>query len=130
VAEDELDPAVDDLARVLAGRPRLLLRQTKAAVNASLEEAYSTSQSFRDADAMMAALGDDESRAATRRYLENRVARGRSWVEADAPGRAADAGGRGPNVPGPEADAPGPGADALDAPGPEADAGGQGAGAP
>lgn len=73
VTDDQLEAEVDALARSLADRPRLLLRQTKELVNALVEEAYSTSQSFRDADAMMAALGDEESREAMRRYLERRA---------------------------------------------------------
>ena len=74
VAEDELDADVEALADVLASRSRLLLRQTKQLVNALMEEAYSTGQSFRDADAMMAALADEESQQAMRRYLRDRAA--------------------------------------------------------
>jgi enoyl-CoA hydratase/carnithine racemase len=72
VADDELQAEVDALAEALARQPRLLLTQTKRLVDAVVEDAYSTGQSFRDADAMMAALADEESRAATQRYLESR----------------------------------------------------------
>jgi enoyl-CoA hydratase/carnithine racemase len=74
VTEDELAAAADALAEVLASRSRLLLRQTKELVNGLVEEAYSTRQSFRDAEAMMAALADEESQAAMWRYLERRAA--------------------------------------------------------
>ena len=75
VADDELDAEVDALAQELAGKSRLLLAQTKQLVDALVEDAYPTAQSFRDADAMMTALRDEESRAAARRYLESRSAR-------------------------------------------------------
>jgi enoyl-CoA hydratase/carnithine racemase len=71
VADDELEAEVDALASELASKPRLLLTQTKRLVDAVVEDAYPTGQSFRDADAMMTALHDEESRAATRRYVEN-----------------------------------------------------------
>ncbi len=73
VDDDALDAEVDALANELASKPRLLLRQTKQLVNATLEEAYSTKQSFRDGEAMMAALRDEESRAAMGRYLAGRA---------------------------------------------------------
>ena len=72
VADAELEQEVSALAEVLASRARLLLTQTKRQVNAAVEDAYSTGQSFRDAEAMMTALRDDESRAAALRYLERR----------------------------------------------------------
>ena len=54
------------------GKPGFLLRQTKAHVEALTEEAYSTAQSFRDAEITIAALHDDESRQAMLRYLQER----------------------------------------------------------
>lgn len=72
VDDDELGAQVDALAAELAAKPRLLLTQTKRLVNELTEDAYSTGQSFRDADAMMTALGDEEARAATERYLHAR----------------------------------------------------------
>jgi enoyl-CoA hydratase/carnithine racemase len=76
VADDDLEEEVAALAGEFASKSRLLLTQTKRLVNAAVEDAYSTGQSFRDADAMMAALRDEESQAATRRYLEGRAGRG------------------------------------------------------
>jgi enoyl-CoA hydratase/carnithine racemase len=76
VADDELEREVAALAAELASKPRLLLSQTKRQVDAAVEQAYSTGQSFRDAEAMMTALRDEESRAAALRYLESRAARG------------------------------------------------------
>ena len=75
VPDDELDSEVAALAGVLASRARLLLRQTKKLVDALVEQAYSTGESFRDADAMMAALADEESQEAMRQYLETRTSR-------------------------------------------------------
>jgi enoyl-CoA hydratase/carnithine racemase len=75
VAEDELDSEVEALAASLAAKPAFLIRQTKRHVDALVEEAYSTGESFRDAAVTVAALQDAESRAAASRYLE---ARGRS----------------------------------------------------
>jgi enoyl-CoA hydratase/carnithine racemase len=75
VADDQLTTEVDALADALASKSRLLLVRTKQLVNATVEDAYSTGQSFRDADAMMSALRDEESRAATRRYLEDHSGR-------------------------------------------------------
>jgi enoyl-CoA hydratase/carnithine racemase len=77
VADDELRKEVDALASALASKSRLLLTQTKQLIDAAMEDAYSTGQSFRDADAMMTALRDEESRAASRRYLEGRAVGGR-----------------------------------------------------
>lgn len=75
VSDDDLEQEVNSLAGELASKPRLLLTQTKRQVDAAVEGAYSTGQSFRDAEAMMTALGDEESRAAGGRYLESRAAR-------------------------------------------------------
>lgn len=72
VDDDELDDAVDALAAELATKSGFLIRQTKRAVDAAVEDAYSTRQSFRDADIAVAALGDEESRAAMLRYLGDR----------------------------------------------------------
>ena len=75
VDDDQLDAEVEALAGALASKARLLLTQTKRLVDAAMEDAYSTGQSFRDAEAMMIALRDEESRAAALRYLEARAAR-------------------------------------------------------
>jgi len=71
VASDEsLESEVDELAADLSAKPGFLIQQTKRLVNAAVEEAYSTGQSFRDAEITMAALADEESRAVTERYLK------------------------------------------------------------
>jgi enoyl-CoA hydratase/carnithine racemase len=75
VADDALDAAVDELAASLATKAGLLIRQTKALVDAVVEDAHPTSQSFRDADITLAAFADAESREAMAGYLQ---ARGRS----------------------------------------------------
>lgn len=91
VAETELEAEVQALAEVLASRPRLLLRQTKQLVNASVEAAYPTGQSFRDAEAMMAALADEESRAAMQEYLRARGLAGQRAANGPAGQQAAEA---------------------------------------
>jgi enoyl-CoA hydratase/carnithine racemase len=70
VADDSLESEVDELAADLSAKPGFLIRQTKQLVDATVEEAYSTGQSFRDAEITMAALADEESRAVTERYLK------------------------------------------------------------
>lgn len=70
VADDSLESEVDRLAEELSAKPGFLIRQTKQLVDAMVEEAYSTGQSFRDAEITMAALADEESRAVTERYLK------------------------------------------------------------
>lgn len=75
VPEDELEQQVEALAENLATKSQFLIRHTKRLVDALVEEAYSTGQSFRDAEVTLAALADEESRAAMLRYLE---ARGRA----------------------------------------------------
>lgn len=72
VADDALESEVEALAASLSEKPGFLIRQTKQLVDASVEEAYSTGQSFRDAEITMAALADEESSAAARRYLKER----------------------------------------------------------
>jgi enoyl-CoA hydratase/carnithine racemase len=72
VPDDELERETEALAETLASKSLLLIRHTKQLVDALVDQAYSTGQSFRDAEVSMAALGDDESRAAMLRYLEAR----------------------------------------------------------
>lgn len=72
VDDQALDAEVEALAAQMAGRPAFLIRQTKAHVDALVEEAYSTAQSFRDAEITLAAIADEESRAAMLRYLQAR----------------------------------------------------------
>lgn len=70
VAVDELDSAVDELARQLAEKPHLVLSVTKRHVNAVAEEMATTAHGRRDADVMVAALNDPESQAAAAAYLQ------------------------------------------------------------
>lgn len=72
VPDEALESEVEKLAEDLAAKPGFLIRQTKQLVDALVEQAYPTGQSFRDADITMAALVDDESRASTARYLKER----------------------------------------------------------
>jgi enoyl-CoA hydratase/carnithine racemase len=72
VPEGELPEQVETLAASLATKSGFLIRHTKQLVDALMEDAYSTGQSFRDAEVTMAALSDEESRDAMRRYLERR----------------------------------------------------------
>ena len=72
VSEDDLDSEVETLAASLASQPGLLIRHTKQLVDALVDDAYSTGQSFRDAAVTAAALSDDESSAARQRYLQAR----------------------------------------------------------
>ncbi len=71
VADQSLAAEVEELAAEIASKPGMLIRHTKRHVNAMVEEAYPTSQSFRDAEVTMAALRDEESLAAAMRYLKD-----------------------------------------------------------
>ncbi len=73
VPEEELTATVQALAAKLASQPASILQATKRHVNAIAEEAGSTAQSFRDADALLAALRDPEARTRMLRYLEHRA---------------------------------------------------------
>jgi enoyl-CoA hydratase/carnithine racemase len=70
VPDGDLQAEVEALAVDLAKRPRFLIRHTKQLVDALVDDAYSTRQSFRDAEVTMAAAHDEESLAAMQRYLE------------------------------------------------------------
>ena len=72
---DELAATVQALAEELARKPGFALRATKQQVNAVMEEIAGTGRSSSDADMLVAALGDEESVAASRRYLEARKGR-------------------------------------------------------
>jgi enoyl-CoA hydratase/carnithine racemase len=72
VPADELDAAVDQLAKELAGKPAFALRVTKQQVNAVMEEMGSTRRNTSDADVLTAAMADEESRATSRAYLARR----------------------------------------------------------
>lgn len=64
--------AADALARELAGKAAYSLRTTKQQVNAATEEMIGTRRNAADADALVVAMGDPESREVSRRYLEQR----------------------------------------------------------
>lgn len=70
---DELEVATLLLARELAAKPGYALRTTKQQVDAVTEEIAGTARNAADADALVVAMGDPESRAAARRYLEQRA---------------------------------------------------------
>lgn len=74
VPADALAGEARALAATLAERSSLTLAATKAHVNAVAEELASTAGAVRDADVLLAAVGDEESRAAAARYLEGRAA--------------------------------------------------------
>jgi enoyl-CoA hydratase/carnithine racemase len=70
VDEAELDDAIDVLAGELATKSSLTLRATKLAVTAAAEELVSTGSAWSDADALLSAVADPESRAAGQAYLQ------------------------------------------------------------
>jgi len=75
VAVDDLNTVVMDLATSLAAKPAFALRTTIAQVAAVTEDMISTRRNSNDADTLVVALHDEESRAISRAYL---AARGRS----------------------------------------------------
>jgi enoyl-CoA hydratase/carnithine racemase len=70
VDDAELDTAVEELVGALAAKSSLTLRATKAGVAAALDELLPASGGWSDADTLLTALRDPESRDAARRYLE------------------------------------------------------------
>jgi enoyl-CoA hydratase/carnithine racemase len=69
VADSELDRAVEDLAAQLALKSSLTLRATKEAVAAASENLLPTGAAWSDADVLLTALADSESRRAAEEYL-------------------------------------------------------------
>jgi enoyl-CoA hydratase/carnithine racemase len=65
-----LDRVVEELAASLASKSALTLHTTKTQVNAVAEEMGPTGRNASDADLLMSALVDPESREVARRYLE------------------------------------------------------------
>lgn len=59
-------------AQSLASKPTFSLLATKTQVNAVMEEIAGTGRNANDADTLVVALHDEESRAASQRYLEAR----------------------------------------------------------
>ncbi len=70
VGEQHLDEAVENLAAHLAAKSSFTLTATKRAVNAASHEIASTSGTWSDADLLLTALSDPESRRAAQHYLE------------------------------------------------------------
>src|SRR5690606_1656605 len=68
----ELDVAVAELAATLAAKPAFSLRTTKTQVNAVTEEIAGTGRNANDADTLLAALRDPESRDVAAAYLRAR----------------------------------------------------------
>lgn len=69
VARTDLAAHVDNLAASLAAKPGYALRTTKQQVNAVTEEMAGTGRNAADADALVFAMHDAESRAASEAYL-------------------------------------------------------------
>jgi enoyl-CoA hydratase/carnithine racemase len=70
VAEQHLDAAVEELTAQLVGKSSLTLTATKRGVNAASGEMASTAGAWSDADSLLSALSDPESRRAAQDYLE------------------------------------------------------------
>lgn len=70
VPADTLDSEVESLAGPLAGLSALTLRATKHHVNAVTGQMVGPSRSWSDADVLVSALHDPESRAVAAAYLE------------------------------------------------------------
>lgn len=69
----ELDAVVEDLVRQIEGKSLLTISATKRHVNAVTEGMVSTARAWNDADSLVTALRDPESRAVAAAYL-NRFA--------------------------------------------------------
>jgi enoyl-CoA hydratase/carnithine racemase len=69
VPADDLLGAADELAAELAAKPTFSLRATKTHVDAVMAEIAGTAHNANDADTLVAALRDPESRAASQAYL-------------------------------------------------------------
>ncbi len=72
VASGDLEAIVTDLAENLASKTLYSLHSTKQQVNAVMEEIAGTGRSAGDADMLVYAMRDPESRDATARYLAQR----------------------------------------------------------
>jgi enoyl-CoA hydratase/carnithine racemase len=70
VGVQQLDEAVEELVTQLERKSVLTLTATKRAVNATSEAIASTAGAWSDADSLLSALGDPESRRAAQEYLE------------------------------------------------------------
>lgn len=65
----EVMTTAEELAESLAGKSGLVLYSTKTAINAALEAMIPASGSWSDADSLVVALGDPESKARSADYL-------------------------------------------------------------
>ena len=74
VPDSVFESEVATWAAELAAKPMFAIRATKSQVNAVMEEIAGTGRNANDADTLLAALADPESRQASRDYL---AARGR-----------------------------------------------------
>jgi len=72
VSNAELDNHVQALAESLAAKPGYSLRTTKQQVNAVTEEMIGTARNANDADSLVIATYDAESRAASAAYLKSK----------------------------------------------------------
>jgi len=72
VAPSDLETTVTELAENLASKTLYSLHSTKQQVNAVMEEIAGTGRSAGDADMLVYAMRDPESREATARYLAQR----------------------------------------------------------
>ncbi len=72
VPDPELTAHVDALALSLAAKPGYSLRTTKQQVNAVTEEMIGTARNANDADSLVIATYDAESRAASAAYLKSK----------------------------------------------------------
>ncbi len=73
VSPDRLPAHVDELAARLAAKPGYALRTTKQQVNAVADEMAGTARNASDADALVFATYDAESRAASAAYLASKA---------------------------------------------------------
>ena len=72
VVADELMAAASALATELAAQPGFALRTTKQQVNAAMDEMIGTRRNANDADSLVVAMSDPESRARAVDYLRSR----------------------------------------------------------
>ena len=70
VAKAEVLPVAEQLAHDLGEKSALALYATKTGINAALEAMVPASGSWSDADSLVVALGDPESRRLSAQYLE------------------------------------------------------------
>ena len=72
VPAEALQSHVDEIARAIAAKPGYALRTTKQQVNAVTEEIAGTGRNTSDADALVFATHDEESRRISREYLKSK----------------------------------------------------------